>query len=280
MESKSKSKLPPVFKMSVLCNILPYYGYLHQWKRLLTEINSSTHDIWKNNEESLLYIGRDIKEERELTFKDIRKIKRRWINLYLLYWCKPFGTQNKIGRDLISVIDCLFEHEVIVFKKGKSRLNYFLPGVKNDFEDYFQIYFWKEEHISNILPAILCPSFKKEKRCFKPSESESLRKFIYNQIELKALVIEKKHNEVVVYPVFDPYLLIENDKSWNENAKMLMKERNEIWPIKKWACRPTMLYVNTYQENEERCNIEELPCLENIHDVHVIIRRLRNKNLL
>ena len=96
MENKSKRKLPPVFKMSVLCNILPYYGYLHRWKRLLTEINSATYDIWKNNEESMLYIGRDIKEKKDLPFKDIRKINRKWIDLYLLCWSKDFEKNKRI----------------------------------------------------------------------------------------------------------------------------------------------------------------------------------------
>ena len=268
MENKSKRKLPPVFKMSVLCNILPYYGYLHEWKRLLTKINSATHDIWKNNEESMMYIGRDIKKIKDITDKDIREIKRRWIDLYKLCWRKIIVGWNEYGQNLISIIDCLFDNEAIALKTSKS------------YQNNFQIYFWKEEHISNILPAILCPSFKKEKLCFKPSESESLLKFIGNQIESKALVIKKKHNEVAVYSVFDPYLLIGCADSWNENAKTLMKEMNEIWPIKKWVCRPTMLYVDTYQKNKERCKIEEVPCLENIQDVHVIIRRLRNKNLL
>ena len=270
MESKSKNKrkLPPVFKMSVLCNILPYYGYLHEWKRLLTEINSATHDIWMNNEESMLYIGRDIKEEKDITNKDIRKIKRRWIDLYKLCWLKYCRGLKIIRQNLISIIDCLFDNEAIALKTSKSDQN------------NFQIYFWKEEHISNILPAILCPSFKKEKRCFKASKSESLWKFIGNQIESKALVIEKKHNKVVVYPAFDPFLFIECADSWNENARTLMKERNKIWPIKKWVCRPTMLYLDTYQVNKERYKIEEMPCLENIHDTRVIIRIERNKNLL
>ena len=267
MESKSKRKLPPVFKMSVLCNILPYYGYLHQWKRLLTEINRATHDIWMNNEESMMYIGRDIKEEKDITNKDIREIKRRWIDLYKLCWSKDSLGLIKL-IDLLSLKDNLINNETIALKTEKFN------------RYYFQIYFWKEEHISNILPAILCPSFKKEKQCFKPSEYKSLLKFIHNQMRSKALVIEKKHNEVVVYPVFDPFLFIGCFDYWNENTKTFMKEMNGMWPIKKWVCRPTMLYVDTYQKNEERCKIEEMPCLENIHDVHVIIRRLRNKNLL
>ena len=267
MESKSKRKLPPVFKMSVLCNILPYYGYLHEWKRLLTEINSATHDIWKDNEESMMYIGRDIKEEKDITDKDIRKIKRRWIDLYSLCWSKDSLGLIKL-IDLLSLKDNLINNEAIVLKTAKS------------YQNNFQFYFWKEEHISNILPAILCPSFKKERLCFKPSESESLSNFIGNQIQSKALVIEKKHNEVVVYPVFDSFLFIENDKSWNKNARTLMKEMNKIWPIKKWVCRPTILYVDPYQENEKRYKIEEMPCLENIHDVHVIINENRNENLL
>ena len=66
MERISTKKLPPIFKMSVLCNILPYYGHLHRWRRLLEKINTKTKDVWDQNREQLMYIGRDFKREIEL----------------------------------------------------------------------------------------------------------------------------------------------------------------------------------------------------------------------
>ena len=61
MESISTKKLPPVFKLSLLSKILPYFGYLHDWKWILESMNKKTNDIWDQNKEVLKYWGRDLK---------------------------------------------------------------------------------------------------------------------------------------------------------------------------------------------------------------------------
>ena len=61
MESISTKKLPPIFKLSLLSKILPYFGYLHDWKWILESINKKTNNIWEENKEVLKYWGRDLK---------------------------------------------------------------------------------------------------------------------------------------------------------------------------------------------------------------------------
>ena len=72
MESISTKKLPPIFKLSLLSKILPYFGYLHDWKRILESINKKTNDIWDQNKEQLKYLGRDLKLSLHLDGKFIK----------------------------------------------------------------------------------------------------------------------------------------------------------------------------------------------------------------
>ena len=111
----STKRLPPIFKMSVLCNILPYYGHLHRWRRLLEKINTKTKDIWDQNREQLMYVGRDFK--REIGLHKFTKIKRNlrpnrsWIDLFSLFLLVDVCLNE---FDITNLIKNLNENEVII----------------------------------------------------------------------------------------------------------------------------------------------------------------------
>ena len=152
-------RLPPIFKMSMLWNILPYYGHLHRWRRLLEKINTKTKDIWDQNREQLVYIGRDFKREIELDnlYEYARHLRpnRSWLDLFLLSLSYDFR-YNKF--DFTILTDNLNEYEVII-----------IDSHDDIFKDY-QIHFWSKDRISDILPAIKCPSFKSKTKIFKTSK--------------------------------------------------------------------------------------------------------------
>ena len=86
MESISTKKLPPIFKLSLLSKILPYFGYLHNWKMILESINKKTNDIWDQNKEVLKYLGRDLKlslhlESRYIKFSENILLKAELFNI-------------------------------------------------------------------------------------------------------------------------------------------------------------------------------------------------------
>ena len=66
----NKDYLPPIFKMSVLCNIQPYYGHLHEWKSLLCNISEEAMRVWDENWGSLIYLGREYKKELDISILD------------------------------------------------------------------------------------------------------------------------------------------------------------------------------------------------------------------
>ena len=191
MEKISPKKLPSIFKMSVLWNILPYYGHLHRWRRLLEEINTMTKDIWNQNREQLMYIGRDFKRDIELDslneYDRYLRPNRRWLDLFSLSLSYDFR-YNKF--DFTTLIDNLSEDEVIIIDSH--------DGI---FKGY-QIQFWRKDSISDILPIFKCPSFKPEIKIFKFSETNKIGKFIYDQNHSKSVVIENTDEKLSINLVF------------------------------------------------------------------------------
>ena len=149
MERISAKKIPPIFKMSVLCNILPYYGHIHRWRRLLEKISTKTKEIWDQNREQLMYIGRDFKRDIELDKlknKYARHLRpnRSWIDLFSLSLSYDFCESL---FDLTNLIDNLTGDEVIIIDSH------------DDIFKGYQIHYWSKDRISDILPTIKCPSF-------------------------------------------------------------------------------------------------------------------------
>ena len=175
MKSNKTKKLPPIFKMSMLWNILPYYGYLHRWRRLLEKINSKTKDIWENYKEQLIYVGKDYKKEIELgkLKKSITLLnsKRNWFELFSLsladnyYRYFDFSTLTKI----------IYEDEVLIIEPH------------DNINKAFNIYLWKKDIISNNILAINCPLFKFEYKIYEYNEMSEINYFIYDKAITKLL---------------------------------------------------------------------------------------------
>ena len=258
MERINTKKLPPIFKMSVLWNILPYYGHIHRWRRLLEKINKETKEIWDNNREQLMYIGRDFKREIELYSlnKNARHLRpnRSWIDLFTLYILYDLYFYN---ISLAILIANLTEDEVIIV---------------NSHDDIFkdsQIHYWRKDRISDILPAIKCPSFKSETKIFNTSEMTKIREFINNQIRTKSIVIENKGDTISIDLVYGDTLKImpiAANKFQQTKYFDKLKERYNLWEIEDCACKPKKIRVwaNNFENLEYA--IEELEKISNIND--------------
>ena len=190
MKKISTEKLPPIFKMSVLWNILPYYGNLHRWRRLLEKINTKTKDIWDQNREQLMHIGRHFKREIELNksiYARHLRPNRSWIDLFLLTLSDDFDNYEAVFTTLI---DNLSEDEVIIIDSH------------DDIFKRYQIQYWSKDRISDILPAIKCPSFKLETKIFKTSETNEMRLFFDDKDDIKSIVIENTDKKLYLNLVY------------------------------------------------------------------------------
>ena len=134
MESISTKKLPPIFKLSLLSKILPYFGYLHDWKWILESINKKTNDIWDQNKEVLKYWGRDLKLSLYLDYSSIKLsenimlqaelFKFKTDRFYKFHWGpeKTLGKIKELRIDslILQLCNQLKEDNAIVFQKWCS----------------------------------------------------------------------------------------------------------------------------------------------------------------
>ena len=259
MERISTKKLSPIFKMSVLWNILPFYGHIHRWRRLLEKINTETKDIWDQNREQLMYIGRDFKRDIELD--KLKKNKgdlrpnRSWLDLFSLslsyyFWRKEF--------DFTTLTDNLSEDEVII-----------IDFHDNIFKEY-QINFWRKDRISDILPAIKCPSFKSENKNFKTSEMDKIRDFIYDHIHTKSIVIENTDKELSINLVYgDTIKFGPNTFNFHQKIEYIseLQMRYKLWKIGDCACKPKKIRAQEREFGELKNAIEKFERISNIIDV-------------
>ena len=256
MERISAKKLPPIFKMSVLWNILTYYGHLHRWRRLLEKINTKTNDLWDQNREQLVYIGRDYKREIELDKLKTYNLRpnRSWLDLFSLSLSYYLDIMN---FHFTNLIDSLDEDEVIIIDSH------------DDIFKGYQIHFWRKDRTSDILPAINCPSFKSRTKIFKTSEISKIRQFILDKDPTKSIVIEKADEKLSINLVYgDTIKITPRTFCSYRHTKFFdkLQERDELWEFDYCACKPKKIRV--WEDNFEflQYTIDELKWIPNIND--------------
>ena len=259
MERISEKKLPPIFKMSVLYNILPYYGYIHRWRRLLEKINTETKEIWDQNREQLMYIGRDFKRDIELdSFKIYRsklRPNRSWIDLFSLSLSYDFCKKK---FDLTNLIDNLTGDEVIIIDSH------------DDIFKGYQIHYWSKDCISDILPAIKCPSFKSETKNYKTSMIEEMKQFIFDQSHTKSIIIENAGDKLSISLVYGNIIKITHMTFSSFHIIKFfdkLQERYKLWEIDDCACKPKKIRVRAESIENVKITIDKLKWISNIIDV-------------
>ena len=261
MEKKVNWKLPPIFKLPLLSRILPYFGYLHMWRRLLTQINKETEKIWEDNTEALVYIGRNFKKEKVLpSYINLSNIRRSFIDLYSLVISNSKLDSPLFMKHFLSLIKKLNKNEVIIWDIHKSCIN------------KYSIWFCKEEDIHLILPAVLCSSFKIDWYEFDDDFSLFNLMIRLNKFQSKSIVIEKEFRSMFLYSVFSSILRIDNIYDWNIDTKELTGDMIERWQIKNWDCRPTKLQANIDNNVKNIKSILDQSCIETINDVQFDIK--------
>ena len=255
---ENKKHLNPIMKMSMLLNILPYYGGLPKWKRLLECISWETNNIWRDHSDAFVYRGRDFKQEVNVNIFNQGDDFRNLLKLYSLVFTSDDWLSENTLQILIALLDLLDEGEVIIYHAHKYEAN------------LYTINFWKEVSASEILPAIKWPSFKKVQKRISISHLLEIEEFIVKQLEYKSVVIKKENEEIVAYSVLSstfkfydsPYVCkIITDKA--------IREIKETWESWDWVWRPTKLHIiqnNRYPSNLWENNIS---CFGNLNNIQI-----------
>ena len=206
-----------------------------------------------------MYIGRDFKRDIELDslneYDRYLRPNRSWLDLFSLSLSFDFR-YNKFNFSTLT--DNLTEDEVIII------------GPHDDIFKFSQIHYWRKDRISDILPAIKCPSFKSENEIFKTSEMDEMRRFIKDQDDIKYIVIEKADKNLSVSLVYGDtekitpltFYSLQHDKLLDK-----LKERYELWEIDDCACKPKKIRVLADDFEKLKYAIGELESISNTNDV-------------
>ena len=276
MESISTKKLPPIFKLSLLSKILPYFGYLHDWKRILEWINNKTNDIWDQNKEVLKYWGRDLKlslhlencliklSENILLKAELFKFETaRFFNFHR-------GTlkaldkikELKIDSLILQLCNQLNEDNTIVFQKWDDKID--------------EIFLQTRKDIAEMIPSSKCTSSILEIKEFEDSQAQDLWKYIADNIKLKRIIVKKNENNTFEVDSITSHHYLD----WNEYDILYEEIRERLvtyysCPVNNCICKPKTLWLSLwnrypYEISKELIDeIWELSLLENAHQLTI-----------
>ena len=146
------TKLPKIFKFSMLWNILPYFGFLHEWKWILQSLNKKTQMMWNLNKDAFIYWGGWQKFKLKLdynkaTLKPIRDLEL--FTFETIVFCLVDSEMRCLYPDwfkyniFIPLIDQLDEGKMILFDAKIHKMTTpFSIWSKNEIEHIMQSTLW------------------------------------------------------------------------------------------------------------------------------------------
>ena len=273
MESISTKKLPPIFKLSLLSKILPYFGYLHDWKWILESINKKTNEIWDQNKEELKYWGRDSKLCAYRSFYWISenimpKMELFKLHTYTFYKFHQFTEKTlsdikelKIDSLILKLCNKLNEDNAIVFQKWGDKID--------------EIFLQTRKEITEMIPSSKCTSSILEIKEFNDSQAQDLWKYITDSIELKRVIVKKNENNTFEVNSITSHHYLD----WDEYNILNEEVRERLvtyysCPVSNCICKPNILWFKKEflsKISEELIDeIWGISLLENAHQLEVI----------
>ena len=146
------TKLPKIFKFSVLWNILPYFGFLHEWKWILQSLNKKTQMMWNLNKDAFIYWGGRQKFKLTLNYNKATLKPIRDLELFTfetIVFCLVDSEMRCLYPDwfkyniFIPLIDQLDEGKMILFDARTHEMTTpFSIWSKNEIEHIMQSTLW------------------------------------------------------------------------------------------------------------------------------------------
>ena len=274
MESISTKKLPPIFKLSLLSKILPYFGYLHDWKRILESINKKTNDIWDQNKEQLKYWGRDFKLSLDLDYSPIKHSENILLKADLFkFQTERFHEFHRVTEKTLSDIKELKIDSLIFQLCNQLNEDNAIVFQKWDY-DIDDIFLQTRTEIAEMIPSSKCKSSILEIKEFEDSQVQDLWKYIADSIKLKRVIVKKnKDNTFEVDSITSHHYLDWDEYNiFNEEARERLVTYYSC-PVSNCICKPNILWFkNEYLNELSEELIDEiwgLSLLKNAHQLKV-----------
>ena len=231
MEKYSENKQQQIFKFSNISNILMYYGFLDEWKRLMKRLSSQTREIWNNNEDAFLNFGYSKRRELFVDNK-IRDNFKEFSENHMLFNYILIDKDQVI--DLINEILCQIQDNQMVIFYQSSFTSWFHLGIINDNINDDTYYEFK------------CKLHKPKVEYFKELRKRLIMYYIKEILYYSIISIKKVSGCFEVMSTISPILKL-TEVLWDDNerirAEMLEYDRSQN---DECTCKPNTLIVNKY----------------------------------
>ena len=239
MEKASETQLPPIFKFSDLCNILPFYGWLSQWVWLLKQLNSKTAKIWGDNEGMFMKWGHNFRDQKYLNVSNFwDKAKEYFKYKYMFY--KHFYINQESIQNVVTYFLPKTKVKVWIFEKSdKAEYDYKLSVISNNLLFEYLPVLQKEE---------LHKQFATEYNCINNGNvPENIRSYIQSWS-----VIAYKGSRFIKL-VRGKFLLLNRKSDYFE--KIQIEQLRKCTAIR-WCCKPSILLTaNLFEHLNDKIEI-------------------------
>ena len=207
-----KHKNNPILKFGIFCTLLPFYGHMDEWWRLMTSMWATSRLIWNKNTAAFEILLRDYIRDTPVRSLESLKIALRMTREFNLSHFKylirnyEFNFKNMNHNtvlmkivDLLNNDQILMVHKAVPYYSVESNFKYTINiWSNNDFEDLLHYsQYWSDDKSS--------PSF------WEKSESILKNLKIYEFQKYKTLILRKIEDSNLIYLHFI------NDLSLNLN---------------------------------------------------------------
>ena len=165
MELLGPKRLTEVFKFSHILNILPYYGFLHEWKILMEKLSTQTNKVWTDNLEVFVKWGENYKTEIWICINTAR-LESFMLNFDFNYkFISNFVAELDWFEECIPIlVDALSSNKMIFMYGHSNPRSEFWVWKRKKYYKYinykYKLFIYSEEEASAIIPAINWPNFK------------------------------------------------------------------------------------------------------------------------
>ena len=229
IENFNSKLLPPIFKFSMLCRILPYYGFLHEW-RVLQQFNTKTKAIWDDNIDAFIWSGKNCRVI--LRFSRASEIQHLNINQlnYFETWMFASPFENKAEELIVWLVNKLGYRDVLVIEQGKFVL-------------CNRVVFWQEQELENTVASLRCHHTKTTLLESDESNQISDAELIRRYLDSKDLIIRKSNRQISIHYVKSTHLQLE----WNSHSFVTntFKSYNEC-DVDECTCKPKSVSISSW----------------------------------
>ena len=265
MEKVNQYLIPPIFKLSHLWKILPYFGDLHRWIWIMRWLSKKTGKIWDENQKAFRNLGKKSKAHVKILDLNPTQFQSR-INFEKpsldqstkLY--KPLNflfNGDLLAFDYILVIE---QHVKKLWSKIKSiliddialifdnsyRIQLKIPQGVNIIDQYqYKMICWDQEQILKHIPAIQWSNSGVISKNFNINSCRMLSEYIIQSLYDHSVILEKSGANVKVTLAKSSVISIPRFPNFDNIHKELVASYSN-WSDQYWLWRPTQLLVNNW----------------------------------